>query len=267
MLLVSDIHFGANRDEDISSFLTDALDPVINPDKRVIIAGDITQNASESEFQQAADFLSYMMENGIKLLFTPGNHDFGDWIGEVIMTDRKARSRCRQLMVPILQQPEVAAHHEFDSIVRCDDHVFVVLRSTHRGESHKLGLFGNNRITGRQIEWARTSLDAMKLEGRSLHLVTHRSLWQESGDMHTNMVKISRLEDQLLSCYPFATYIHGHNHRYVFADTTTPRRAIPIRRLGLPTLSTRNRHWQRGYVSWNLPYKEPPRLLPSMDLP
>ncbi len=263
MILVSDIHFGANRVEDIRAFLVDALDPAINPDKRIIIAGDITQNASVTEFEQAVEFISHLLNNGMSLIFTPGNHDFGDWIGEIIKTNRKARAWCQELMNPVFNQSEVIAHHEFDSIVRFDHDIFVALRSTHRGEANKLGLFGHNRITKKQIDWAKSQLDTLDLTGCKLHLVTHRSIWQESGDKHTGLIKRRRLEEGLISQYPFVSYIHGHNHRYVFADTTTPKLGRPIYRLGIPTLSTRNRNWQRGYIHWDFPYDRQPKLIPS----
>lgn len=267
MILVSDIHFGANRTEDIQAFMVDVLDPTINPDRRLIIAGDITQSASEFEFEQAKQFVSELLNKGIKVVITPGNHDFGDWVGELFKTNVKARLWCQELLSQTFEQPEVIACQEFDSITQFDQHIFVVLRSTHRGEINKLGLFGNNRITEKQISWAKAQLNTLNLEKCNLHLVTHRSLWKESGDKHPGMIKKHRLEDRLIRHFPFVSYIHGHNHRYVFSNTTTPRLGIPINRLGLPTLSTRNRNWQRGYVRWDFPYDKLPTMIPSSIKP
>ncbi len=265
MLLVSDIHFGANREQDVRAFLNRALSEELNPDKIVIIAGDITQTASDGQFYKAEFLIKELLKAGIKLVFTPGNHDFGDWIGEHIKTNKRARSWCNILLSPIFSQKEVVAHHQFDSIYQFERDIFLALRSTHRGEASKLGLFGSNRITRKQIEWAKSQLLKLDFEGRRLHLVSHRSLWHESGDMHSGMIKRRRLEENLIKHFPFYSFIHGHNHRFVFSNTSTPKLAIPIFRLGLPTLSVRNKKWKAGFVSWEYPNGKSPVLIPCID--
>ncbi len=261
MLIVSDIHFGANREEDVNSFLKDVVNPRVNPEKQLIIVGDITQNATHQEFQKAEQLIQQLIDQEVKLVFTPGNHDFGDWKGEIIKTNTKARSWCKTLLKPIFEQDEVIAINDFDSILQFDDSIFVVLRSTHRGESIKLGLAGNNRIRLKQIEWASSQLLKINRENKKVHLVTHRSLWSESGDMHSGMIKRRRLEEQLFEPFNFHSFIHGHNHRFVYAQTSTPKLAIPIIRLGIPTLSKRNKNWQAGYVKWETPLDKPPELI------
>ncbi|CAO1650808.1 metallophosphoesterase family protein [Parasphingorhabdus sp. NYA22] len=69
---LSDIHFGAN-DPNIVAATIDWLKEK-QPDL-VIISGDLTQRARESQFQDAADYLHALRENGHKLLVIPGNHD------------------------------------------------------------------------------------------------------------------------------------------------------------------------------------------------
>ncbi len=48
------------------------------------------------------------------------------------------------------------------------------------------------------------------------------------------------------------TFIHGHNHRYIYAHTTTPKTSYRITRIGVPTLSTRNAQFERGFLQWSL---------------
>ena len=261
MLLVSDIHFGSNIEEDVQAFLKDAEDPAINPEGIVVIAGDITQTAKDEEFRQAEGFIHKLIQADLKLVYTPGNHDFGDWIGEYLRTNKRAREWTTVLLRPIFSQKEAVATADYDSILKIGSNIFVVLRSTHRGEVEKFGFLGFNRITGKQIEWAHSQLSAMDIDGCKLHLVTHRSIWRESGDRHSGMIKRRRLEDSLLKHFSLHTFIHGHNHRFVFAHTSTPKLGIPILRLALPTLSTRNKNWQAGYVRWNAPYERPPKLI------
>ena len=51
-----------------------------------------------------------------------------------------------------------------------------------------------NRIKKAQIKWARDALGGMRLDGKRLHLVTHRSLWRIDDDKHGPMVRRRRLE-------------------------------------------------------------------------
>ncbi|MEW6078456.1 MAG: metallophosphoesterase [Thermodesulfobacteriota bacterium] len=261
MLFVSDIHFGANRDEDVASFVSDALNPDINPDRLVIIVGDITQNATKDEFKAAETFILQLLDGGMKLVFTPGNHDFGNWMAEYLKVNNKARAWCRNLLSPIFKQDEVVAVNDYDAIFKFQENIFVTLRSTHRGELEKLGLLGNNRISKKQISWAASVLSDLDAKGCKLHLVTHRSIWRESGDMHHGMGKRGRLEKMLLKPFRFHSFIHGHNHRFVYSQTSTPRMAMPIIRLAVPTLSMRNKNWQPGYVSWEKNCNVPPKLI------
>lgn len=84
-----------------------------------------------------------------------------------------------------------------------------------------------------------------------LHFVAHHSLWQdEGGDKHVPLDRRRRLEDELLGKYGFSTYIHGHNHRFTYQNTTTPKIGVRIRRIAVPTMCTRNRSFERGFVGW-----------------
>ena len=261
VLLISDIHFGATVSKNIRGFLDAARDPAINPERLIVIAGDMTQHASREEYGEADRFIRTLLDGGIRIVLTPGNHDFGDWIGEYILTNRKARRLYERLMEPVLCQEGIIAREGYDSIAKFGGNIFVALRSTHRGQAHKLGLAGMNRIRKRQVEWALSRLAGIETGGCLLHLVTHRSLWRESGDRHQGIHRGRYIEEALLRAYPFHSVIHGHNHRFVFASTSTPHTGIPIIRLSLPTISDRNRKNRIGYVRWDAPYRGLPEFI------
>lgn len=261
MVCISDIHFGANLSGHISRFIETACDPGLNPDRIVIIAGDMTQHASAPEYREAGDMLRDLLDAGICVVLTPGNHDFGDWIGEYIYTNRRARSRYRSLTEPVFTQKEIIAVEDYDSIMRCGKNIFVALRSTHRGKARSLGVIGINRIRKKQVEWAASILESMDTRGSFIHLVTHRSLWRESGDRHDGIYRPAHVERNLLEKFKFHSVIHGHNHRYLFACTSTPRLGVPVIRLSLPTISDRNRKNRIGFVRWDAPYREIPEFV------
>ena len=261
MVCIPDIHFGANTSAHIARFIETACDPALNPDRIVIIAGDMTQHATEPEYRDAAELLRKLLDAGLRVVLTPGNHDFGDWIGEYLYTNHAARNRYRSLTEPVFNQKEIIAVEDYDSIMRCGSNIFVSLRSTHRGKAHSLGIIGINRIREKQVAWAASQLKSMDATGAMLHLVTHRSLWKESGDRHKGLYRPDYIERNLLERFRFHSVIHGHNHRYLFACTSTPRLGIPVIRLSLPTISGRNRKNRIGFVRWNAPYREIPEFV------
>ncbi|MDD5712960.1 MAG: metallophosphoesterase [Smithellaceae bacterium] len=261
MLLISDIHFGANVSKNVGHFLDAARDPLMNPDRLIVIAGDMTQHATPTEYEAAQAFIGELLASGVRIILTPGNHDFGDWMGEYLLTNWKARRRYVDLMEPVLGQEGVLARNGYDSVTKFDDQIFVALRSTHRGQAQMLGLGGMNRIRKAQVDWAATRLAGLDTSGCLLHLVTHRSLWHESGDEHRKMFKGKYIEKTLLKRFEFHSVIHGHNHRFVFAATSTPYLGIPLIRLSLPTISDRNHNNQIGYVRWDAPYRGIPEFV------
>ena len=261
MLIASDLHFGANRLEDIDAFMAAAVDPGENPDRIVILAGDFTMAYSEAEYAAATVMVSDLLTAGCIVVATPGNHDFGRWTGERLYVRDDARERFRTLLGPVHEQKAVLAFKDCDSVTRVGDDVFVSLRSTHRGTKLRLGLAGHGRIKGDQLDWANAVLGSMDLDGCRLHLVTHRSLWAEADDRHGQMHKVERLERELLLRFRFASFIHGHNHRFTAAVTTTPAVGHKTVRVSAPTLSLRNRKESRGWVKWSGRPEDTPTLV------
>lgn len=190
----------------------------------------------------------------IGVVVTAGNHDFGGFIAEklhrVLPQYQRARAQVERAFEPALQQPSVVAHTRLDSISRFGDHVFVALCSEHRGTP---------RIKRIQIDWATAALSAFLLAHKPqngprffFHFVTHHSLWSDATDKHRAMSAVERLEKRLLRHFQFFSFIHGHNHRFSFQNTNCPHTNYRILRLSMPTLSTRNMQFERGFVRWNL---------------
>lgn len=263
MLIASDLHFGANISEPLEEFVNHALDRARNADRLIVLAGDLTQNATEREYAQAEAFLRRLLGGGATIVLTPGNHDYGRWWGERLplsLGGGEARLRFRALMEPILSQESVVAKRDVDSITVVGTHVFVALRSTHRGQKVKAGIGGSGRIRREQIAWARSELSQLD---RTLkpHLVTHRSLWSDDAqDKHSSMVRRKRVEAELLKPFGFASFIHGHNHVFEKMVRPTPKIGYAIRHVSVPTLSERaGKVPVRGYVAWRA--EEEPELI------
>lgn len=263
MLIASDLHFGANISEPLEKLVKHALDPARNADRLVILAGDLTQDATETEYAQAGAFVRTLLVGGATVVLTPGNHDYGRWWGERLplsLGGHEARLRFRALMVPILAQESVVAQRDVDSITVVGSHVFVALRSTHRGQKTTAGIGGSGRIRREQIAWARSELSQID-RTLKLHLVTHRSLWSDDAqDKHSSMVRRRRVEEELLKPFGFASFIHGHNHVFEKRVRSTPKIGYAIRHVSVPTLSEREGKVPvRGYVAWRA--EEDPELI------
>ena len=248
MILASDLHLSRTAAPDIEALLAACLSPQHNPERTVVLAGDLVQHNTAEEYERAGALLGALLDGGVTLVLTPGNHDFGQLLGEKFGVT--GRERFTALLDAVLRQPAVLAHREFDAITSVDDDLFVTLASTQRGQGRKLFVAGENRIRRVQIEWATAELEG-KTEGRQLHLVTHRSLWSDAEDGHCRMVRKERLERELLEPLGFQTLIHGHNHRFVCEAASTPRIGYGMLRIGLPTLSSRHHGRERGWVRWS----------------
>jgi len=255
MLLVSDIHFGpllpvGTEDVILQSALED-------DDKLVLFSGDITQSSTADEYKRAEAFIKLLLDNNIVICITPGNHDFGMWKSETFhkITDgyANARNLLTELFAPILRQQHVVIHNEeeHDSVVRSNSIIVFCMRSQHRKCP---------RIKKQQLEWAeRVIAEIPDREDCQLFWMSHHSLWQDHSDHHVPMAKRTRVEE-FLKKYNFYAFIHGHNHRFTYQNTTTPNLQYRIRRIGVPSACERNRKFERGYVSW-YPPNEPTLVL------
>lgn len=267
MLFASDLHFGANRSEDIDAFLGAARHEAAG-DRLVVIPGDLTMTGTVEEYDAASAFIRALLHLGLRVVLTPGNHDFGKWPGERLGLRRETRNRFADLLKPIQDQPEVIAVRDFDAIHVIGTDVFVALRSTHRGQLSSLGVRGTGRIRGEQIDWAVAELTRLGVDDAPYrrHLITHRSLWQDEGvapDKHGPMKRRGRLEREVLVPLAFKSFIHGHNHRPVMEHVALPKSRGVIARIGVPTLSTRDHSpgQARGWLVGALGSSELPRFV------
>lgn len=242
MLIASDIHFGREAELGLQSFLRSAADPSMTGGL-VLLAGDLTQRARSSQYRDARAMLARLLENNV-VVVTPGNHDFSRHKGAE-GASKKIRDRYRDLLEPVLLQEQVAASCDMDLVVRHQQEVIVVLRSSHRGL-----FWSNRRITEEQVSWAAGVLRDRFADRRGLrfHLLTHRSLWP---GRHSPIIGRKVLEEQLLKPFEFMSVIHGHNHQFTGVRKATPHNGFQVIHLSVPTLSTKS--GDKGYVVWNPP--------------
>lgn len=140
IFLCSDIHFGAEDHRLISAFLAD-VDASTADRRVVVIPGDLVQRGRKAEFAKARAFLRALRSRGVDVVLTPGNHDLGCWAHEHLprpFNPGKVRSRFQKLWKAHLRDARqrdrtLVAARDMDAIHRVGDHVFVALRSVHRG--------------------------------------------------------------------------------------------------------------------------------------
>lgn len=220
MIIISDLHVG---DVDVSILEHLIEEAKKDEDQLVIICGDLSLTSTAEQFAVVEDFFQKLMKAGILVVATVGNHDFGGTFAEQssrIMSTKGYDDSVNALLrifMPLFQQQCVIAYQadQLDYVVRYGNHIFCSLRSHHR----KIA-----RIKNVQILWLQNVLDNIKdRQDCTLHFVTHYSLWQDPGDKHVPLDRRNRLENEILKKYAFSTYLHGHNHRYTYQNTTTPK--------------------------------------------
>ena len=250
VLVCSDVHFGSHRQQLADEFV-EALDTLPRARACVVISGDLVQSGSERDFKAASRFLASIRTRRVPLVLTPGNHDFGGFVHEngPVKVHEQPRKRFKRLWSDHLHQPCVLASHDMNAIYQVHGHVFVSLRSVHRGR-----IWGRSeRISSGQIDWAQTTLKKFRLASAPLHLVTHRGLWDDRGGAkraHRPMYRRRRLERELLERYSFQTIIHGHDHRCAWtAGRPMPKRSRPLDHLAVPSMSG-TRAGEHGWVAW-----------------
>jgi len=262
--ITSDLHFG-DCSEDVIEILTNE----ITQHGVVIIAGDLTLTSDPEQFERISTFFQHLMNHNVTIISTVGNHDFGGTFaeklshvpGSQVVNDKYSRSfdLLKEIFHPVFQQEHVIAYNveQLDYVVRLEDEIFVSIRSHHR----KIP-----RVKDEKIDWIKNVLDNVdNLEHYRLHLVTHYSLWQDPGDKHIPMDRRRRLEEEVLQGYRFNTIIHGHNHRYTYQNTTTPKLGYRMIRISSPTISNRTREFECGYLRWSPSEVSEPELV-QIDL-
>lgn len=263
MLIISDIHFGTKNEKQVELFLEKALDNEFNPSGLVVIPGDLTSHhfdlkGNEKQFFEAENFIKTLIDNNIKVILTPGNHDIGIIKGG-IPQNHDAKKKFKEILKKYVfsqKNVEILDSKKFDSIIRIENDIFVSLRSVHGISKNILKLHDfqhySRRIKKKQIEWATDALEKFSkkndLDKFKLHFVTHLSIWKGK---HRPMPKAERLE-KFLKKFDFYSFIHGHNHEFIFAKRLTPNLGKEIIHISVPTISNRvkNHMLDSGYIKW-----------------
>ena len=128
MILTADIHFGSNVPHEVEMLKRAVFD---DPDRLLILAGDLTASGAGQEFRWARQFLDTLLERQIRVIVTPGNHDLHTTFGgtkahpeQTSPHDERKRQRrlerMRRLCEQVFQQQEVIAYGakdaEFDAL-------------------------------------------------------------------------------------------------------------------------------------------------------
>jgi 3',5'-cyclic AMP phosphodiesterase CpdA len=262
MLVVSDIHFGARKTDRGPLIAGITALARRTSERTVIFAGDFTQHARSSEFASAGRLIRALLADGINVVATPGNHDYGRWLGEKL-TNRAARERYRrEIFDPVAAQLIVRAVRDVDLVAEIGSHVFIAIRSTHAWWRRA------GRIRKAQIAWAVEAVRPLLAEGRRVHLVTHRALWRDLPIEHGPMRYIDRLVDGLLAPLNVATVIAGHNHLAKSGLRSVGTCRWPIFQIACPTLSKERERGgsDAGVLDWDLENSSSPRFICLADV-
>ncbi len=247
LIIASDIHIREGSElfrADIEKALSEDDDHVL------VISGDVTQSAKKEEYARVASWFKGLSAAGIKIVLTAGNHDITKRLHIISFVMEKYKARFGELIDVIEKQSNIIAKRDCcDIIYKIDKDIFCSLRSTHARH------WKSTRIAKKQYKWAEKVLTAKNLtvsDGYRLHLVTHHSLWQSSGnDKHFHMHKKRRLVEDFLKPLGFSTAINGHNHR--FDSGHKELKGYYLYHIQAPTLSTKTKggRFVPGFVKWS----------------
>ena len=256
MIIASDIHVR----EGSELFRTEIEKALSEDDDHVlVISGDVTQSGKEDEYARVAAWFKDLSAAGVKIVLTAGNHDVTKRLHIISIVRTKYKNRFGELIDIIEKQSIIVARRDScDIVYKIGKDVFCALRSTHSRH------WRATRVSKDQYQWAKKVLADNELtseNGFRLHLVTHHSLWQSSGnDKHLHMHKKRRLVENFLKPLGFSTAINGHNHR--FDSGLRELKGYYLYHIQAPTLSTKTKggRFVPGFVKWD------PRVKGSADV-
>lgn len=247
MIIASDIHTRKG-----SELLRSAIEKALSEDDErvIIISGDVTQNGKREEYARVAEWFKKLTSDGNRIVLSAGNHDVTNRLHVISFVRDTYKERFGKLVDIVAEQSIVVARRDnCDTIYKIGKDVFCALRSTHARH------WQSTRIAKKQYQWAEKVLASNGLtssEGYRLHLVTHHSLWQSSGnDLHFHMHKKRRLVENFLNPLGFSTAINGHNHR--FDSGLRELKGYYLYHIQAPTLSTKTKggRFAPGFVKWD----------------
>lgn len=248
MIIASDIH---TRKGEQPLFRAIEKDLMEDEHKILILAGDLTHRAKAEEYAFVSAWLCMLMDSGINVVLSVGNHDMSESILITRIPKKKGYKRYSYLIDKIAEQSiAVDRRDEFDLIYAVGIDVFYAPRTTH-SKLHK-----PTRIKKKQYSWATEVLSKNGFSAKNgyrLHLVTHQSLWKLEDDKHGHINQRKRSVKNLLRPFGFSTAINGHNHRFTASKRDLKKMGFYLYHIQAPTLSNRTKggKFEPGYVKWN----------------
>jgi 3',5'-cyclic AMP phosphodiesterase CpdA len=189
---LSDLHFG-RVDQTIVRALVAKLHEV-NPDI-VVVSGDLTQRARESEFREAQAFLAALARPQI---IVPGNHDLP--LYNVLARWLTPFERYRRYICDDLEPFYIDAEIAIAGI-----------------NSARANTFKNGRISPEQIRRIRLKIDAYGAAMTQIVVIHHPFHAQEVGD-RSSLIRRASMAMEAFARIKVDLILSGHLHRSTVAD-------------------------------------------------
>ena len=189
---LSDLHFG-RVDQTIVRALVAKLHEV-NPDI-VVVSGDLTQRARESEFREAQAFLAAL---GRPQIIVPGNHDLP--LYNVLARWLTPFGRYRRYICDDLEPFYIDAEIAIAGI-----------------NSARANTFKNGRISPEQIRRIRLKIDAYGAAMTQIVVIHHPFHAQEGGD-RSSLIRRAPMAMEAFARIKVDLILSGHLHRSTVAD-------------------------------------------------
>ncbi|HIF05528.1 MAG TPA: 3',5'-cyclic-nucleotide phosphodiesterase [Gemmatimonadetes bacterium] len=235
----SDVHFGRPHRPVVAGGFVE-LARRVAPDV-IVLAGDFTQRARVSEFEQARAFLRELQTGpleGVPVVVTPGNHDVPLF-------------RIHERMLNPFRNYRAFISKDLDTVTRVHGAVLVALNSAdpHRG-------IVNGRITDRQLEFLARIFQETSGENVRILVVHHNVAPPPDGGPDAVIPRNGTLLDRFRDV-GVDLILSGHLHRGFVTSSAAvrpdcrDRRTIPIVHSGTAS-SGRGRAGEKGENSVNV---------------
>ncbi|QDT64206.1 metallophosphoesterase family protein [Calycomorphotria hydatis] len=196
---MSDLHFGPPYVSRVGkSLLEFANEQAL---ELIVVSGDLTEYATDTEFQQAADFLS-QLPGAVPRVVIPGNHDVPQLQQPRIKDFRHPFRKYRNYI-----NEQLDNHYEFDGLT------VVALNST-----SWWGSWINGWISDRQLDYCERAFADTPEEYLRLFVTHHHLAPAPDYDGGTVMRRAKTVVDKLHDC-KVDIALGGHLHRSYIGNT------------------------------------------------
>ena len=240
MIIVSDLHFHLSFPQ-----LRERLTSIISydEDRVVLLAGDVTHEASFEQYLLFMQWVQHLRGLGIKLVACPGNHDLTFGVAG-IRFKRKLGADLWREVIGATDQGHMLASNGLDAVYEIrtgseEVDIFAAMQTAH------MGLGGTATVRKSQIKWLQEVLPINEVA--RYHLLTHHSLWRCH---HAHMSGRARLITDILIPFGFETSINGHNH--IFKEGQRQKKGWDAYHIQTPALASRKarNYSPSGVVQW-----------------